>query len=48
MRQVEKGGDFLVQLNAAVTLAMQRLQLYQEDAKEATTLTKPRNAGKVG
>ncbi|CAK9037135.1 unnamed protein product [Durusdinium trenchii] len=32
--KVEKGGDFLVQLNAAVTLAMQRLQLYQEDAKE--------------
>ncbi|CAK9057752.1 unnamed protein product [Durusdinium trenchii] len=46
LQQVEKGGDFLVQLNAAVTLAMQRLQLYQEDAKEATTLTKPRNAGK--
>ena len=29
------------QLTAATTLALQRMQLYQEDATEAVTLTKP-------
>ena len=29
------------QLTAATTLALQRMQLYQEDAGEANTLTKP-------